>query len=444
MGLPITDPDELNSGTEIVISTSGKTIRLVVTGNLSTDGVTLKCVYSKLKELWMTSDLYITIDFPMLPITDEQFEMINGWNWFDNTTRYLIRTGGWAVKNTANISSEEWTGIISLGSIGATEQPYYQHELGDTTNNFQLQGVVNQAVQTYSLGVFDYRDYFKIYTRTYLKTYAFSQLSDIGTSTLSYQVYRFPLSNNVDNKITHDDATVSTTLPYTGMSITWYAAPQTRLIGGVSYDFHVIIDGNNGTVEQIYEYVHYQLRQNTDIDSGAGNHIGLVTTNIVRFFGEILYTQLAMEGGVFIDNYRAEDTNRIVFTDDLGVERSFPFVTSITLNFSPDLVTDTSSKYFVYFTAVPSGSYGTSSGILVNDIYSVPMSGYINGNTTISNAFAYDTNNQGGRTPGVDVGITALAIGTSGAQFALSETTVVRSSTNSIVLSSNIERNYQV
>ena len=47
----IFDPDNLNDGTEIVIDTTAKTVKLVVAGNLSEDGVTLKCVYSKLKEL---------------------------------------------------------------------------------------------------------------------------------------------------------------------------------------------------------------------------------------------------------------------------------------------------------------------------------------------------------------------------------------------------------
>ena len=47
----ILDPDDLNQGTEVVISTGAKTIQLVATGNLSTDGVTLQCLYSFLKDL---------------------------------------------------------------------------------------------------------------------------------------------------------------------------------------------------------------------------------------------------------------------------------------------------------------------------------------------------------------------------------------------------------
>ena len=50
----ITDPDNLNQGVEVnfVTGTSPKTIELVTAGNLSTDGVTLKALYSFCKEEW--------------------------------------------------------------------------------------------------------------------------------------------------------------------------------------------------------------------------------------------------------------------------------------------------------------------------------------------------------------------------------------------------------
>lgn len=87
------------SGDEVFIDAFNKTIQLVVDGNLGTDGVTLKCVYSFLKEQWKTSAELIKFPFPMTPITDEQFEFYNGWN-LDQTgtgsslTPNLIRTGG--------------------------------------------------------------------------------------------------------------------------------------------------------------------------------------------------------------------------------------------------------------------------------------------------------------------------------------------------------------
>ena len=75
----ITDPDSLDyeissTGTkELFIDTATRKIRLVRVGNLTADGVTLKCVYSKLKEVWKSDSTLIKYSFPMTPITDEQF-----------------------------------------------------------------------------------------------------------------------------------------------------------------------------------------------------------------------------------------------------------------------------------------------------------------------------------------------------------------------------------
>ena len=42
----IFDPDDLNQGTEVTFNTGAKTIALNLAGNLSTDGVTMKALYS--------------------------------------------------------------------------------------------------------------------------------------------------------------------------------------------------------------------------------------------------------------------------------------------------------------------------------------------------------------------------------------------------------------
>lgn len=77
---PIVDPDALgytvdvafaSSTEEIVIDTSTKTIALKVTGNLTTDGATIKAVYSKLKDAWRTNATLIKFPFAMGPITDD-------------------------------------------------------------------------------------------------------------------------------------------------------------------------------------------------------------------------------------------------------------------------------------------------------------------------------------------------------------------------------------
>ncbi len=219
----ITDPDTLtysvNSATNMLrIDTTAKTVQLVQTGALTTDGVSGQCVYSKLKEVWKDNSTAIKFAFPMEAITEEKFDMINGWDWADSGTRELIRDAGWALKDGSGVSLEEYAGIISLGSLTAGSQVYYQQASGGAATNIVLTDAVNQAVKVYgdaTHGNFDRRSYFKVFVREQGKVYAQSQLSDIGVTTMTYQVYRFPLANSSDSKISVSDGTITGSSPYT-------------------------------------------------------------------------------------------------------------------------------------------------------------------------------------------------------------------------------------
>lgn len=449
----ITDPDTLtysiNSATNMLrVDTTAKTIALVQTGALTTDGVTGQCVYSKLKEVWKDDTTAIKFAFPMEAITEEKFDLINGWDWANSGTRELIRDAGWALKDGAGVSLEEYAGIISLGTLTGGSQVYYQQVSGGAASNIVLTDAVNQAVKVYgdaSHGNFDRRSYFKIFVREQGDTYAQSQLSDIGVTTMTYQVYRFPLANAADTKIATADVTITTTAPYTGMSITWFGAAQARTIGGASRNFHVIIDGNGGTAEQIYEYVQYQLRQNSDIDAGAGTQTGKVTNAILRFVGDTLYTSLMPEGGVFIDNYLSADINRLVFVDDTGTERTFPYTASGTITFNDNLKNDASAKYWMFFTTLPGASndFGETGAVIVDNASAADIAGNVSGANSVSFTFDYDGNVQGGRTSGTDAAVTVVAIGLNTGQYVKTTSTITRSTANNISLVAALERNYR-
>lgn len=375
----ITDPDQLNQGVEVTFSTAGKTITLNIAGNLSTDGVTLKALYSFCKEEWKNDPLLIPFPFPFTPITDESFELKDGWDFADNASRYLVRTAGWAVVNTSGVTVSRWAGIVGLGSIEANDQIYFDQGAGVT--NVQLQGQVNQAVEIYSdpngdgnpVDGFDYRTTFALYVREQGQLYDSADLADIGVSSMSPIAYRFPLSTGTDLKITETDANIDINAPYTGMSIEYFAAPQARVIGGVSYNFGIIINGNNGTAEQIYEFVQRQLRLATDIDAGAGTVVGQTADALLRFVGDSLETLNATNPsgggtGVYIDNFQAADTNRISFRDNTEPTNgiTFPFVAVTTLNFNANLQNDAAAIYRVFFSTNPAGDYGTANAVLVH------------------------------------------------------------------------------
>lgn len=443
----IVDPDSLNQGSEVTINAVTKKITLNIAGNLDSDGVTGQCLYSFLKEEWKNDSNLVKYPFPMLSITNEQFEFIEGWEPFDDSTRKLIRTAGWAEVSTGGAVKRQYSGIISLGTIGETDIAYYQQSTSGTATNFTYDGPVNEAVQIYgdvSNGNFDYRTYFKIFVRVQGKKYSQSNIAAIGVSTMTYIVYRFPLANETDLKITASDSTISSASPYTGITITYYGSDQNISIGGNSYPFRVIIEGNGATAENIYEKVQYQLRQNSDIDAGAGSVNGKVADGLLTFVGDTLLTSQ----GVYIQNFDTNDTNRLQFTDYNSVVRTFPFVATLTLNFNENLISDANSVYRVYFTNDDAGNntgrdFGTSGAIMVLDASTSAMSGLVSGASSKTFTFAYDTNVQrGNASSGTNAPVTVVAIGLGTAQYVRATGTITRSTSNTVSLAGALERNY--
>lgn len=443
----IIDPDNLNQGVEVTINTSAKTIKLNIAGNLSIDGVTGQTLYSFLKEEWKSDANLIKFPFPMTSITNEQFEFIADWTPADDATRKLIRTAGWAEVTNAGVVKRRYAGIVSLGSIGASDQAYYQQGATSAAVNFTYIGPINEAVQIYgdaSNGNFNNATYFKAFVRIQGKKYAQSQISDIGVTTMTYIVYRFPLANESDLKITHTDATISATTPYTGVSATYYATDQNITIGASSYPFRVIINGNNATAEQIYEKVQYLLRQSTDIDMGAGTVTGKTADTLLNFVGDTLVTTK----GVYISGFNTQDTNRLQFTDYNSVVRTYPYVASLTLNFNDNLVNDPGAIYRVFFTNDDAGTnsgrdFGTSAAIIVQNAASAPLSGNVAGNSSLSFSYDYDGNIQrGAGSAAVDAPVTVVAIGLSTGQYVQATGLIARSTSNAVSLVAPLERNY--
>lgn len=533
---PITDPDSLSYtiGTsintlftasttdELLIDYSSKTIALKAVGTMNQDGVTIKCVYSKLKEVWRTDATLVKFPFPMGPITDEQFEMINGWNWDKTntsgsgsaTTVELLRTGGWSVVNTSNQVTEMWTCVITLGSFAAsTDQAYFQQVAGGTATNFKLTNNVNQAVQVYSdtngdgTPDYDYRGYLKVFLREYAKLYAQSANTEIGASTMTYQAYRFPLSNSTDLKITHDDTTVSTTTPYTNVNITylrhtddtrynvrgnfasatvyavadvvkdtgnnrWYkcivgytstatlpSANATnwavyegeRQIGTAWYPFTVIIDGDttvaasaSGAAVRAQIYEKIQYQLRQATDIDADASAS-VTGKTADLLLRFVGDTLVTSNGVYIDSYNSNDTNDIEYYDALGNKATFPYVASITINFGDNLKNDASAKYWLFFTTLPGAGndFGESGAVLVQNAAATNITGDVSAASSVSWTFDYDNNTQGTRTPGTDAAVTAVALGLTTGQYVKATGTIAKSKSNSISLVAALERNYQ-
>lgn len=463
----IVDPDNLNQGTEVRFDTASAPakyyVSLSIAGNLSTDGVSLQALYSFMKEEWRTDSNLIKFPFPMIAITSEQFELIDDWNFHSQSARDLIRDAGWAVRSSSGLVQEEWMNITTLGNFddaGADLAYYIQSSSANTVPlDSTYTGPLNQGVWIYATSAsqlgpdaapanFNSRSYFEIFLREQGKTFgSYNLLSEQNLSVLTYRKYALPLANTGDVKVTNNDATIASTTPYTGMYIRYYNTPQSRTIGGASYDFSIIIDGNNGTAEQIYEFVQYKLRQTTSINTNSGSTgaiRGDIADELLVFIGDSLYTQYTTwdgGSGVYIDNFQATDTNRIFFTDDTNVQRNFPFVAAGNLLFNSNLTDDANARYWLFFTSVPTGSYGTQNALIISSSTGL-LTGSVGGNPTIAFDFDYENNVQGGRTADTDAAYTAVAIGLSTGQYVSTTGTIAKTTTNTVNFVAALERNY--
>lgn len=468
------DPDNLNQGVEVIFVPSARTIQVVPfeenassnisgSGSSATNGVTFQCLYSFCKEEWRTDNELIKYPFPLVSITEESFELVNSWDLVTGTTRELIRDGGWSLKDSGGTSVEEYMNVTTLGAFDSSvnDLAYYLQLSGTSGSptNMVFSGEVNQAVKIYggaAYGNINYRDIFKIYLREQGKTYGFYDLlTEQNLATVTYKKYAMPLSNGTDLNISVADTGIDVNSdgtadqdPYSAMSITYYGTPQSRSIGGTNYNFSIIIDGASATKEQIYEFVQWSLRQNVDIDSGAGFVRGKIAEELVEFVGDTLKTKYTSDGGVYIDNFNAVDTNNLVFLDDTNTERTFPFVAAGTLQFNDNLYNDADAIYRVFFTNDDAGynlgqDFGTASAITINDNSNSAITDFISGRTSVTFDYDYDNNTQRGpSSSGTTVPYTAVAIGLGTAQYVVTTGSIVRSTSNAITFVAALERNY--
>lgn len=445
----IVDPDLLIVGTNLSVNTTARTFTLTAAGALvAKDGVTFQALYSKFVELW--GDLtYNKFPFPFYAIDARsgQFEIgtdgatRNGWAPANDTTRQMIRDGGWSEYTAAGTLARQYVGIVTLGDVNTNAQLYYQRSSGGASANFTFADEVNEAVQVFgdaTNGNFDTRTFFRVFSREQGYTYADSSLTDIAETLTGAYVLRFPIANSVDAKIQANDTAVAANAPYTGITVTYFATNQNRTIGGTAYPFRVIIQGNNATAEQIYTKVQYLLRQNSDIDSGAGTVTGKTANSLLRFVGDNLITGT----GVYIDGFNASDINRITFTDQNGVARNFPFTAAGQITFNAPLV-GAGSNYRMWFKTLPGANndYGESGAITVNDGSGSPITGTMS-SAAISFTFDYDGNVQGGRTAGTDAVVVVTAVRPGSAKVTVAEATIGRAVGQNIALVAEFDRTY--
>lgn len=266
----ITSRASLNVGTELTVNTTTKKITLNVAGNLvAKDGVSWQALYSKLIDLWTTAT-YENFPFPLyaLDVLSGQFLVgtdgatNNGWTFGDDASRGYMRDGGWSEYNAAGVLARQYAGMISLGTVNAGAQLYYQTTATGAATNFLYADAINQGVQVYgdvtadaTTTTFDTRSYFKGYVREYNEKYKDSVLSDTGKTGTGAYIVDLLLSNEADLNITSNDAGIAAS-PYSEINVKYFASAFNKDIDtigtnrafGIAVDVgtHSGVDGSNG------------------------------------------------------------------------------------------------------------------------------------------------------------------------------------------------------
>jgi hypothetical protein len=458
----ITSKADLIVGTNLTIDEPGRIITLNAGGSLvAKDGVTLQALYSKLVDLWATST-YQDSPFPFYAIDalSGQFQVgtdgstFSGWKFSDvdsDATRNMLRDGGWSEWSSAGVKLQEYAGFIGLGGItpALTVQPYYHLGATDAPINFPFTDQFNVGVRVFgdaSHGNLDKRTYAKAYVREYGKKFKSSVLADTGATATGANKVNFLISNEDDLKIQTLLGAVQATgdaamagAPYSGITVAYYTANQSRTVNSVPCNFKIIINGNSATLEQIYAKIQYLLRQGTDINTGgtAGTKTGKIQSDLLTFVGDTLVTSQS----VYIDNVLGTDSNRVEFYDDSNTKRTNPYTAAGTMNFNAVLVGAGSSYRLMYSAPAGAGNdYGEAGAITVKNSLNVDITGVITA-SSIGFDFDYDNSTAGG-TAGTDKAVTLIGIRPGFGKFAVATGTLSRSKGISLSLVAEQDRVY--
>jgi hypothetical protein len=410
----ITDPDSLIVGTNLTFNTAARTFDFIASADGSTtngliakDGVDLNALWSKFVDLWGTAT-YKPYPYPMNKIDNRSGQYIfgrdpggnySGWKPGTDATRRMLRNGGAKEFSSAGVLNREYFCPVLQGSVPAGSQCYFQKVSGGPAIDYTYTDLPNEYVQVYgdaSNGNFDNRTFFKSFNRTYGYTFDDVSLTDISETATGPYKLPFGINCAADTNLTADDTAVALA-PYATCTIKYDTANTNISIGAGSYPFKKHITHTSLTRFQIYTKMQYLLRQNIDINTGGtgGTVTGKTADLICWFVGTTLYTR------AFFTPIDA-DLNDVVFIDDNGVEREFPYASAGNMSFNAPLTAGGTGYYTMYYETTPSGDdFGEGTAIIVKDKDGVDIDGTITG-ASIGFSFDFTNNVQGGYAGGTN------------------------------------------
>jgi hypothetical protein len=130
----------------------------------NTTSIGLREIYSATKHAWKEVEELPHFEFPIVAITTEQFEIINGWD-FDKETKPIIKDGGWTLIDVNGEKQEIWMNLVTLGKISNDAEVYF------TAYKYQkpiriCNGPANNSICVYNKATgIDYRYSFRVFVK---------------------------------------------------------------------------------------------------------------------------------------------------------------------------------------------------------------------------------------------------------------------------------------
>lgn len=310
----------------------------------------------------------------------------------------VIRGSGWNELSTSGVVQKIYFGNKGLSNIDAGSTPYYQLDsnavpvLNDIVPvDFSKVGQIDEAVLVYDLiGVVDTRAYEGVSIRTFGNNYDRKETTtDLGIAELGGYSTGFALAESshlTTGDYTLADVYTSAIAPWDTMTLEKLATPlaRTEFSDPTSCDFTWVLKNpgtgtdevpvDQGGVYQMVAFLDALSQDDVDIDSGSetvtyGKRVG--TWYSYNAAGKVLTGSGADSLGLYMYNVPVADQQKVVMTDDLGVEKSYSFSVSVEANVGATAKADGLAWYHSFFAA----AYNTAGAITVEDSSSTEVIG---------------------------------------------------------------------
>jgi hypothetical protein len=408
-----------------------------------------------------------------LPGTDGVFQFAGAWV-FDNgvklagSDRTKIRQSGWIEYAASGAIDRIYFGVRSLNDIEPTSQPFIQlaaslseaNLLAAAPVNASRTGPLDEAFQVFGTtangdsgaGNFDFTTSRVLLAKVRTFGYTQGEATSTGSGVATLQGFSAGFGLGEDPSPTNSFTLAnvyggSAISPFTGILFTRLAVPQTETdFVQPDGDFtDVISNSAAASLAQIRARMDAWMQLDVDIDTNTNGFLPKRASPLYTIddTGRVVTRQ-----GLFIENVPTADQQSIVFTDDDGDQKTYPFNVQIDVAVSDAWVGDTDAWYqCMFLNGASTADFDTSGAVIVNDAAGSPVVGTsadatgTAGNYRISFTFDYDGNTQAGLAAGIDKTVVFLAEGDGGAQAAIAQIVITRQAIVSAQALSEVETN---